>query len=146
VAAHAFNPSTQEAEAGGFLSSRRAWSTEWVSGQPGLYRETLSQKTNKQTKPTKQTKKEFKVIFGYTIRLRLTWSTCYPVSKRKVRSLSRCKCLLYKSVNLTQSTKFAQRWAQSRPHGAALWPPHSGHSTLPYVHIPHIPTIINKPT
>jgi hypothetical protein len=26
--AHAFNPSTQEAEAGGFLSSRPAWSTE----------------------------------------------------------------------------------------------------------------------
>jgi hypothetical protein len=47
---HAFNLSTQEAEAGGFLSSRPAWSTKWVPGQPGLYRETLSQKTNKQTK------------------------------------------------------------------------------------------------
>jgi hypothetical protein len=31
--------STWEAEAGGFLSSRPAWSTEWVPGQPGLYRE-----------------------------------------------------------------------------------------------------------
>jgi hypothetical protein len=28
VVAHAFNPSTREAEAGGFLSSRPAWSTE----------------------------------------------------------------------------------------------------------------------
>jgi hypothetical protein len=28
VAAHTFNPSTWEAEAGGFLSSRPAWSTE----------------------------------------------------------------------------------------------------------------------
>ena len=28
VVVHAFNPSTQEAEAGGFLSSRTAWSTE----------------------------------------------------------------------------------------------------------------------
>jgi hypothetical protein len=28
VAEHAFNPSTGEAEAGGFLSSRPAWSTE----------------------------------------------------------------------------------------------------------------------
>jgi hypothetical protein len=40
---HAFDPSTQEAEAGGFLSLRPAWSTKWVPGQPGLYRETLSQ-------------------------------------------------------------------------------------------------------
>jgi hypothetical protein len=32
---HIFNPSTQEAEAGGFLSSRPAWSTKWVPGQPG---------------------------------------------------------------------------------------------------------------
>jgi hypothetical protein len=40
---HAFNPSTWEAEAGGFLSSRPAWSTEWAPGQPGLHRETLSQ-------------------------------------------------------------------------------------------------------
>jgi hypothetical protein len=32
VVAHAFNPSTREAEAGGFLSSRPAWSTEWVPG------------------------------------------------------------------------------------------------------------------
>jgi hypothetical protein len=28
VVAHAFNPSTWEAEAGGFLSSRPAWSTK----------------------------------------------------------------------------------------------------------------------
>jgi hypothetical protein len=28
VVAHAFNPSTQEAEAVGFLSSRPSWSTE----------------------------------------------------------------------------------------------------------------------
>jgi hypothetical protein len=44
VVVHSFNPSTQEAEAGGFLSSRPAWSTELVPGQPGLYKETLSQK------------------------------------------------------------------------------------------------------
>jgi hypothetical protein len=57
VGAHAFNPSTQEAEAGRFLSLRPAWSTKWVPGQPGLYRETLSRKTNKQTnKQTKQNK------------------------------------------------------------------------------------------
>jgi hypothetical protein len=44
---HAFNPSTQEAEAGRFLSSRPAWSTKLVPGQPELYKETLSPKTKK---------------------------------------------------------------------------------------------------
>ena len=43
---YAFNPSTWEAEAGGFLGSRPAWSTKWVPGQPGLYKETLSWKKN----------------------------------------------------------------------------------------------------
>jgi hypothetical protein len=62
VVAHAFNPSTWEAEAGEFLSSRPAWSTELVPGQPGLHRETLSRKqTNKQTnKKPKQKKKKKK--------------------------------------------------------------------------------------
>jgi hypothetical protein len=50
VVAHAFNPSTWEAEVGEFLSSRSAWSTEWVPGQPGLHRETLSQKNQKKKK------------------------------------------------------------------------------------------------
>ena len=39
------NPSTQEAEARGSLSSRPVWPTELVLGQPGLHRETLSPKT-----------------------------------------------------------------------------------------------------
>jgi hypothetical protein len=56
MVAHAFNPSTREAEAGGFLSSRPAWSTEWVPGQPELHRETLSQKKNKKQK--NKTKKQ----------------------------------------------------------------------------------------
>ena len=44
VVAHAFDPSTWEAEAGGFLSLRPAWSTEWV---PGLKnKQTNKQKTN----------------------------------------------------------------------------------------------------
>jgi hypothetical protein len=34
VVVHAFNLSTQKAEAGGFLSLRQAWSMELVSGQP----------------------------------------------------------------------------------------------------------------
>jgi hypothetical protein len=50
VVAHAFNPSTREAEAGGFLSSRPAWSTKWVPGQLELHRETPSRKTKKKKK------------------------------------------------------------------------------------------------
>jgi hypothetical protein len=42
VVVHTFNPRTLEAEVGEFLSSRPAWSTELVPGQPGLHRETLS--------------------------------------------------------------------------------------------------------
>jgi hypothetical protein len=60
VVGHAFNTRTWEAEAGGFLSLRPAWSTECIPGQPGLHRGTLSRKakkpqtnkqTNKQTNP-----------------------------------------------------------------------------------------------
>jgi hypothetical protein len=50
MVALAFNPSTWEAEAGRFLSSRPAWSTEWVPGQPRWYRETLSQQNQKKKK------------------------------------------------------------------------------------------------
>ena len=54
VVAQAFNPSTWEPEAGGFLSSRLAWSTKWVPGQPELHRETLSQKDKNKTKQNKK--------------------------------------------------------------------------------------------
>ena len=56
MVAQAFNPSTWEAEAGKFLSSRPAWSTESVPRQPGLRRETLSRKTKKKNKKTKKQK------------------------------------------------------------------------------------------
>jgi hypothetical protein len=54
VVAHAFNPSSWEAEAGGFLSSRPAWSTEQVPGQAGLHRETLPQKNKKKKKKERE--------------------------------------------------------------------------------------------
>ena len=41
VVAHTFNPSTREAEAGRFLSSRPAWSTDWFQDSQG-YTEKLS--------------------------------------------------------------------------------------------------------
>jgi hypothetical protein len=55
--AHAFNPSTREAGAGGFLSWRPAWSTESVPGQPGLHREIMSRKKKKKKKKEKKRKK-----------------------------------------------------------------------------------------
>jgi hypothetical protein len=65
VVVHAFNPSTWEAEAGRFLSSRPAWSTEWVPGWPGLHRETLSRKT----KQTNKNKNRKAYICGYIVRI-----------------------------------------------------------------------------
>ena len=44
---HTFSPSTEEAEAGGSLNLRPAWSTELVRGHPGLH---IKKQTNKQTK------------------------------------------------------------------------------------------------
>jgi hypothetical protein len=63
--AHTYNPSTWEAEAGRFLSSKPAWSTEQVPGQPGLHRETLSQKTKNQNKNKKQKGKGKISVFHY---------------------------------------------------------------------------------
>lgn len=44
IVVHTFNPKAQEVEADGSLSSRPAWSTQWVLvlGQLGLHSETLS--------------------------------------------------------------------------------------------------------
>jgi hypothetical protein len=52
VVAHAFDPSTQEAEAGGFLSSRPAWSTNRT-----IQRNPVSKNKTKQNK-TKQKENE----------------------------------------------------------------------------------------
>ena len=49
-----FNPSTREAEAGRFLSSRTAWSRKWVPGQPGLHRETVSPKNKNKNQTNKK--------------------------------------------------------------------------------------------
>jgi hypothetical protein len=76
---HTFNPSTWEAEAGGFLSSRPAWSTKWAPGQPGLYRETLSWKTNKQTnKQTNNEKRKHMSINELERKFWVpTWAACW---------------------------------------------------------------------
>jgi hypothetical protein len=59
VVVHVFNPSTWEAEAGGYLNLRSAWSTEFQDSQgytkrnPGLKKQTNKQ-TNKKTKKQKK--------------------------------------------------------------------------------------------
>jgi hypothetical protein len=58
VVAHAFNPSTREAEAGGSLSSRPAWSTEWVPGQPGTHRGTTQRNPVSKIKKKERERKE----------------------------------------------------------------------------------------
>jgi hypothetical protein len=60
VVAHAFNPSTWEAEPGGFLSSRPAWSTEWVPRKArDTQRNPVSQNKTKQNKThTKKQKQQ----------------------------------------------------------------------------------------
>jgi hypothetical protein len=54
VMMHTLNPGIWEAEAGGFLSSRPAWSTERVPGQQGYTEKPClgNKQTNKQTKNT----------------------------------------------------------------------------------------------
>ena len=64
MVAHAFNPSTREAEAGGFLSLRPAWSTKRVPGQPGLYRETLTRGEKKNSHPGIRKRKEENIEDG----------------------------------------------------------------------------------
>jgi hypothetical protein len=66
VVAHAFDPSTWEAEAGGFLSLRPAWSTiqsEFQDSQGYTEKPCLKQtnkQTNKQTKSKSKNKKQNK--------------------------------------------------------------------------------------
>jgi hypothetical protein len=50
VVAHAFSASTWEAEEGGSLSSRPAWSTEQVPGQLGLIEKPCFEKQKKKKK------------------------------------------------------------------------------------------------
>jgi hypothetical protein len=69
--AHAFNPSTREAEVGGFVSSRPAWSTKWVPGQPGLHRETLSR--NQKNKKKRKYKILFQWLCVYTYTCAFMW-------------------------------------------------------------------------
>lgn len=62
---HIFNPGPWEAGTGRSLSLRTVYSIEQVSGQPGLYRQTISPKPKSlRQKPTNKTKQQEKVALG----------------------------------------------------------------------------------
>jgi hypothetical protein len=52
--AHTFNPSTREAEAGGFLNSRPAWSTEWYQDSQSYTEKPCLKKQKTTTTTTKR--------------------------------------------------------------------------------------------
>jgi hypothetical protein len=84
VVAPTFNPSTWEAEAGGFLSSRPAWSTKWVPGQPRLHREILSRGKKKKRVLVTQSRENEAVYFA-------TWKisvSAYDSKPTECRTLS----------------------------------------------------------
>jgi hypothetical protein len=56
VVAHAFNPSTREAEAGGFLSLRPAWSTSEFQDSQGYTEKPCLEKPKKKKNKNKKTK------------------------------------------------------------------------------------------
>ena len=68
VAAHVFNPSTQEVEAGRSLNLKSAWSTQQVPGQLGLHRETVLQNKKQQLKKIQSIHFEYSLLYAnYTI-------------------------------------------------------------------------------
>jgi hypothetical protein len=97
-----------QAEAGEFLSSRPAWSSKWVPGQPGLYRETLSWK---KTKTNKQTNKQKEFSRGsYAVR---PWSL-FLISAFSAFYLFIC-CLidLLITVDLCKNPSTHTTWGES---------------------------------
>jgi hypothetical protein len=60
VVAHAFNPSTREAEAGGFLSSRPAWSTSEFQDSQGYTEKPCLEKPKKKKKKKKRERERMK--------------------------------------------------------------------------------------
>jgi hypothetical protein len=97
VVEHAFNPSTWEAEAGGFLSSRPVWSTEWIPGQPGLHRETLSRSpapksSNSETSSHKL--KDSEIVWWKSIKPDTELNPSNPGRELLLKDLCGCKLQL----------------------------------------------------
>jgi hypothetical protein len=74
VVAHAFSPSTWEAEAGESLSLRPAWRTEWVQGQLGLPRNPVSKNKTKQNKTKRRWGLSLPALVLLLSQLKCPWS------------------------------------------------------------------------
>jgi hypothetical protein len=103
---HAFNPSTSEAEAGGFLSSRSAWFTEWVPGDRGLHRKTLSwdKQTNKKEKKKKEKLNSSVICHLYCLRTLKTICLHYTPAVFSETSKLQRKILHCSSLCLQQNS------------------------------------------
>jgi hypothetical protein len=66
VVAHTFNPSTREAEAGGFLSSRPAWSTQVSSRTARAIQRNPVSKNKKKKNKTKKKKRAGVAVVAHT--------------------------------------------------------------------------------
>jgi hypothetical protein len=67
VVAHAFDPSTWEAEAGGFLSSRPAWSQSEFQDSQGYTEKPCLEKQQQQKKTKTKTKKRY-ILNGFILK------------------------------------------------------------------------------
>jgi hypothetical protein len=80
VVAHAFNPSTWEAEAGEFLSSRPTWSRVSSRTARAIWRNPVSKNKNKNINKNKQTHKQNKKEFEHNCPLEIR---CHPFKSRR---------------------------------------------------------------
>ena len=126
MVAHIFNPSTWEPEADEFLSSRPAWSTEWVPRQPRLYlyRETLSRKTKKkkknQTKPNQTKPKKYPRDRNTVVMSESSLGRHTKPSRRKAHSQS-WLCSAFLSMRHRQKLREVVYIVRSKPAHGTTW-------------------------
>ena len=143
LVAHTFNPSTWEAEAGEFLSLRPAWSTEWVPGQPGLYRETLSWTLPKKSPPQNGGHHEICRQIDGNKKCHLEWGNLDPeihvwyVLTYKWTLVIKYRTIMLQSIAPKKLSNKEDAWELCEPHRGFLaehsWAfLASGHPHLPY--------------
>jgi hypothetical protein len=87
------------AEAGGFLSSRPAWSTKRVPGQPGLHKETLSQKQKQKQKQGGWKEEERKLQGSILYVKNILIQKCPYVTQHHIQCIYKMKILNNNKTN-----------------------------------------------